>query len=110
MKLNILMVFPLPTALSCLSLISEVSVFCKVLDGLVKGLELNIKGFVLCASPCLKKLLDAALSSSWMVFKEILTDSLACRICYRHKVAWFLGLNLLCAVPFVSAYVYVLNM
>lgn len=43
MKLNILMVFPFPPALSCFSLINEVSVLCKVLDGLVKGLELSVK-------------------------------------------------------------------
>lgn len=56
--------FPFPTAFSCFNLINEVSVFCKVLDGLVKGLEFSVEGFVLCTSPCLKKLLDAALSSS----------------------------------------------
>lgn len=108
MKLSILMAFPFPTAFSCLNLINEASVFCEVLDELVKGLEFSVKGFVLCSFPWLKKLLDAAFSSSWMVFKEFLTDSSGCKVCYRHKVAWFLGLSF--SVPFVSAYMSLLNM
>lgn len=53
-KLNILMVFPFPPAFSCHNLENEASVFYMVLDGLLKGLEFNVKGFVLCASPYLK--------------------------------------------------------